>query len=501
MEWLKEVESLLVRYPLCDNCLGRQFANLLTNLTNAQRGQALRITLGLHLHNLFKSTAEERQYALRLQKIFTLSRLNCLPSDIQSALTSETHGKTESEVETPKTNQKTDAHLERNIQSQQKMTISSQDVTTNERCRICENWFHREKIAEIVNNIIEKTKTIEFESFLVGTVVKPSIADHEDEIRAEFNLKWGESFKSEFNREIGKRLLWRWKEQAKKTDLLNPDLVILIHMDPEYIELKPNPIFIFGRYQKLVRGIPQAPWHCSACRGKGCEECNFTGKKYDTSVAELILTPLKEIAGATDAKLHASGREDIDARMLGNGRPFIAELKYPQKRKFDLKLAEEKVNSFAAGKVQVTLTAFVTRQDVRELKTLDSQHSKSYRAFVEIQGDIQNIMERKEEIEDFFRKKIISQQTPLRVLHRRADKVRKREVHSIKIEGPVEMEGKQLLSIKIDCEGGLYVKEFISGDSGRTKPSFAEFVGVKARVVALDVIAVHPTNFSARIGE
>ncbi|HNR57741.1 MAG TPA: hypothetical protein PKJ51_04720 [Methanothrix sp.] len=37
---------------------------------------------------------------------------------------------------------------------------------------------------------------------------------------------------------------------------------------------------------------------------------------------------------------------------------------------------------------------------------------------------------------------------------------------------------------------GLYVKELVSGDGGRTKPSLSELIGVEARVTELDVINV-----------
>lgn len=71
-------------------------------------------------------------------------------------------------------------------------------------------------------------------------------------------------------------------------------------------------------------------------RGKGCESCNFSGKQYLISVEELISAEFINDAGAKGSKFHGAGREDIDVRMLGNGRPFILELKSPLKRSLDL---------------------------------------------------------------------------------------------------------------------------------------------------------------------
>ena len=37
------------------------------------------------------------------------------------------------------------------------------------------------------------------------------------------------------------------------------------------------------------------------------------------------------IFGSKQAYLHAAGREDIDVRMLGQGRPFVIEFVNPKK--------------------------------------------------------------------------------------------------------------------------------------------------------------------------
>ena len=50
------------------------------------------------------------------------------------------------------------------------------------------------------------------------------------------------------------------------------------------------------------------------------------------SVQELVGDEIKkEIFAADEIFLHGSGREDIDVRMLGHGRPFILEFINPKK--------------------------------------------------------------------------------------------------------------------------------------------------------------------------
>jgi tRNA pseudouridine synthase 10 len=48
-----------------------------------------------------------------------------------------------------------------------------------------------------------------------------------------------------------------------------------------------------------------------------------------------------------------------------------------------------------------------------------------------------------------------------------------------------------MLELIIECEGGLYIKELISGDENRSNPSVAGILGTGARCVELDVLDVN----------
>ena len=80
----------------------------------------------------------------------------------------------------------------------------------------------------------------------------------------------------------------------------------------------------------------------------------------------------------------------------------------------------------------------------------------------------------------------INQQTPLRVLRRRADMVRVKHVLDLKCETIDD----RTFSMIIKTEGGLYIKELISGDEGRSKPNVSEILGVNAVCEQLDVLEV-----------
>jgi tRNA pseudouridine synthase 10 len=64
--------------------------------------------------------------------------------------------------------------------------------------------------------------------------------------------------------------------------------------------------------------------------------------------------------------------------------------------------------------------------------------------------------------------------------------VRKRKVIDIECLG-VE-DGK--FRIEVLGDAGLYIKELISGDEGRTEPNLSLNLGADAKVTALDVIMV-----------
>ncbi len=119
------------------------------------------------------------------------------------------------------------------------------------------------------------------------------MAEREDEFKARFNVTHGESMKSQFSRDIGKRL---FDIIGKEVDFRTPEMVILVNPFANRVRLQINPLYIAGKYRKLVRGIPQSRWLCGECGGKGCESCDWTGKKYQESVEELVGIPMLKMA-------------------------------------------------------------------------------------------------------------------------------------------------------------------------------------------------------------
>lgn len=331
--------------------------------------------------------------------------------------------------------------------------------------------------------VVEAVQGIEFATFLIGTRVPPLIAESEEMVWSDLTLRDPEPLKAEMNREVGKAVS---ALAGKTADLKRPDIVVILDIAEGSVEVQVNPVFFVGRYLKYERGIPQTHWDCRACKGAGCEKCDFTGKQYADSVEELIGRPVIEAFGAENAILHGAGREDIDARMLGSGRPFVMEVEAPRRRSVDLAALEEDINEKAGGRVAVHLAGWADRKTVQSLKS-DKAHKK-YRILVEIDGPV---------TQDEFRAALdqlkgvtIRQRTPLRVAHRRADKVRERDVLDIRCTGAQD----DRYWVEVVGEAGLYIKELISGDNDRTQPSLARILGRTARVVSLDVVLVETAN-------
>jgi tRNA pseudouridine synthase 10 len=344
-------------------------------------------------------------------------------------------------------------------------------------CWICHDLFL--DIGTWAGRVVEALAGIEHSTFLIGTRVPPLMAESEELVWSDLGLTGPEPLKSEVNREVGKAVA---AITGKVADLSHPDVVAILDLAAGTVELEITPLFFCGRYRKLERGIPQTRWPCRACHGAGCERCGFTGKMYPDSVEELIGRTAVEVFQAADAVLHGAGREDIDARMLGSGRPFVMEMVAPRRRAPDLASLEDRVNRNAAGRVGISVDGWSTRGAVETLKS-EKAHKK-YRISVEVEGGIAR--NELEEALDRLKGAVVSQRTPARVVHRRADRIRERRVVEARVAG--QEDGRFFLDVV--GEAGLYVKELVSGDGGRTQPSLAGLLGRPARVIQLDVLEV-----------
>jgi len=429
MNILEIAKKIIHEGPICDHCMGRQFAKLSTGLTDDERGRAIKLVLAMEGDRIFKDDASNTI----LKELAPCSGF-----------------------------------------ARRSLNIGDED----EKCWVCNGLF--DELDVWARRAASALADYEYSSFLVGTKMSGLLSENEEILWAESETTHAEQLRSELNREVGKLVA---AQVEKEVEFKHPDIVITLDLAKEEVTLNVRSLYILGRYRKLVRGIPQTRWPCRSCGGKGCEKCNFTGKQYPESVDELIRDPVIKAAQCVDTKFHGAGREDIDALMLGTGRPFVVEAVRPMRRSLDLEKLARDINESASGKVEVVDFKLVHRDIVRTLKA--SKADKVYNLKATFKDPVSE--KKLKSALDTLTGAEISQRTPQRVLHRRADLVRKRCVHSIELTHLTD----EYATITVHCESGLYVKELISGDDGRTAPSLTELVGTQANVTELDVISVN----------
>ena len=446
----KVIEIYQDKY-ICFHCLGRMFSLLGTDTTNRDRGNSLLLAITMDKHSEYLSQQDNRDNASQILKLLA-EKAKYTPA--QSVLEKEG------------------------------IEYSKPDFA--EKCYLCNDLFN--DIGVYAKGAEKYLKGIEFTNFLIGTALDAQIINKEDNFKAIHNLLEAESFKNHFNREVGKELSLIL---SKPAEFRMPDITIIysVKFGSFDITLLLRSLFIYGRYNKFARGIPQTHWNCRLCRGKGCESCKFTGKQYKTSVEELISPEFVNKAKADGSKFHGAGREDIDVRMLGTGRPFVLELKNPKIRTLNLKKIQNKVNKSNKKKIKVSDLIYSSKERVKNLKLSAENTKKVYEAIViskeKISKDTFDVLLKK--LKTVYEKQKLQQRTPIRVSHRRADKIREKKI--FRVEG--KFIKPNVSEFIVEAQGGTYIKELISGDNGRTTPSFSDVYGSSLECKKLDVLKIY----------
>ncbi len=301
------------------------------------------------------------------------------------------------------------------------------------------------------------TGDIDFETFAVGTTIPSDVLKREAEVVAKFLITTGESIKHEINRRIGKEMLKLLT--GKRVDKLRPNIVVRIDLLTGKVTVVRNPILLEGKYLKLSRRVAQA-------------------KRFGSVKTTLLdkLQYVRDFYGGLEHIIHVSGREDSDVRMLGPGRPLVVEVKQPIRYR-------GQVPPLVDDEVVFRPLSFTTREEVRRLKEKAKVDIKLYRALV--------YSERPLTAEDLGKMaelsgRIITQYTPRRIKRLHPRRKRTRMVYEL----TWRLISPHVFELYVRCQGGLYVKEFIHGDGGRTTPSAAEVLNSYLEVLELDVLSI-----------
>ncbi|MCP9262062.1 hypothetical protein DINM_005358 [Dirofilaria immitis] len=211
------------------------------------------------------------------------------------------------------------------------------------------------------------------------------------------------------------------------------------------ISFERSPLFIAGRYCKFSRNMSQSP----------CSALTNMPKIIGHSVSEKIGAPFVKETRCDIARFVASGREDIDVRMLGSGRPFVLQLINPKKifsfqkhnSKTTLKRLEDNINKNHDVKVLPGLKQ-ITSNQASLIKNGQDERRKLYTGYCYSTRRLDDLM-----------------------------------LKELRHKAPFEN----------GDASGTYVKEFVHGDFGRTRPSLADLFGVEhgeIDILELDVEGV-----------
>jgi tRNA pseudouridine synthase 10 len=201
-------------------------------------------------------------------------------------------------------------------------------------------------------------------------------------------------------------------------EIMSKKIISLNNILHTKVDIIQQNIYIRGTYLKFSREIGQSPWSHN-----GVKICA-------SSVSEEISKTLLGVFDCENCVMSAGGREDRDVRMLGSGRPFIMEIVNPKKvaqNIEDIKSVEKAINENTKYIKVINLTV-CDKEYYSVLKKYEDSKQKYYTCLVyaskNITDDDINFLNDQKEFE-------IIQKTPIRVMHRRVLKDRKKLIYKM----------------------------------------------------------------------
>jgi tRNA pseudouridine synthase 10 len=192
------------------------------------------------------------------------------------------------------------------------------------------------------------------------------------------------------------------------------------------INFEREKIYVAGRYCKFSRSLPQSPWTVDY------DQPAIEGN----SVSEKISNVMKTFCKAAETRFMSSGREDIDVRMLGNGRPFAVQIINAQitecfsrdRLEATLNYFKEEINKDVD--IYVDHLALVTAKQAEKLNVGEEEKRKHYSALCYSRIPLTDEMLKKLE---GCTPLTLKQNTVVRVLKRRALHERPRTIYNMRV--------------------------------------------------------------------
>jgi len=335
-------------------------------------------------------------------------------------------------------------------------SINSRAVT---KCYICKNLLSNADL--YVKMMQNASMGYEFSTFTVGAILKQSIIERDDKLRSRFHLRGVDGIKTDVTKELGKKFIRKTK---KRIDHLLPDATFTINFKTEQCNVKTKPVFLYGRYVKDKRGLPQKEESCRDCMGKGCIFCNNHGIVSFDGVEGKISKFLYEKFETDQVKFTWIGGEDKTSLVMGNGRPFFAKLLSPKKR--NVRLAKK----FNLDEIMI-----------HALRKIDHIPNGSIR----FKSKIKMLVLAKNDISSNKLKRLKQLVTvPIEITDSN-NKQHKKVIHKLKYK----KNSLQSFTVEIEADGGIPIKRFVDGFN--IIPNISSILGIQCSCEKFDINQIY----------
>ena len=335
-------------------------------------------------------------------------------------------------------------------------SINSRAVT---KCYICKNLLSNADL--YVKMMQNASMGYEFSTFTVGAILKQSIIERDDKLRSKFHLHGVDGIKTAVTRELGKKFVSKTK---KRIDHLLADITFTINFKTERCNVKTKPIFLYGKYIKDKRGLPQKEESCQDCKGKGCIFCNNHGIVSFDSVEGKISQFLYEKFETNQVKFTWIGGEDKTSLVMGNGRPFFAKLLSPKKR--NVRLAKK---------------SNLDKIMIHALRKIDHIPNGS----IHFKSKIKMLVSAKNNISSNRLKKLKQLVTvPIEITDSN-NKQHKKTIHKVNYK----KNSLQSFTVEIEADGGIPIKRFVDGFN--IIPNISSLLGTQCSCEKFDINQIY----------
>ena len=335
-----------------------------------------------------------------------------------------------------------------------KRFTSNRKKLTLKKCFICKNTF--EKLDKVVEQMIDNSSTYQFSTFLIGSILKPSISDNDDVVRSKFKIKGAINVKNQINYELGKKFA---RQTKSKHNTNNPDLTFKINFKNDSCKIHSKPVFMYGRYTKGKRNFPQKQESCKNCQGKGCITCDFHGLENFNSVEGQIAKFVIKKFNSKQVKINWIGGEDKTSLISGKGRPFFVKIFDPHVRKLRIK----KQNVLDGIKLH----------DLRQIQNqpIDSVPFRS-KVIISVKSE--------QPLEDGLLKKLLTIKNAPLEIHNQDERIVQKSIYDIKYKKT----NSKYLKISMSVDGGVPIKSFI--ENSNVQPNLTKLLQNRCTCVHFD---------------